>query len=50
MPLPAEREGDPLQRQPDITLATTTYGWTPTVSLRDGLASMIDYFRTEETI
>ncbi len=48
VPLPAEREGDPLQRQPDITLAATTYGWTPTVSLRDGLGRMIDHFRTHE--
>ena len=50
VPLPDEREGDPLQRQPDITLATTTYGWAPTVSLRDGLARMIDFFRTHESI
>lgn len=50
VPLPDEREGDPLQRQPDITLATSTYGWEPTVSLRDGLARMIDFFRTHESI
>ena len=50
VPLPDEREGDPLQRQPDITLATATYGWAPTVSLRDGLARMIDFFRTHESI
>jgi dTDP-glucose 4,6-dehydratase len=46
--LPPEREGDPLQRQPDITLAATTYGWAPTVSLRDGLGRMIHHFRHHE--
>ncbi len=50
VPLPSEREGDPMQRQPDITLAWSSYGWTPTVSLRDGLSMMIDFFRTHETI
>ncbi len=50
IPLPSEREGDPMQRQPDITLASSTYGWTPTVSLRDGLSKMIDFFRTHETV
>ncbi|MEO6124577.1 MAG: UDP-glucuronic acid decarboxylase family protein [Ilumatobacteraceae bacterium] len=47
MPLPAEREGDPMQRCPDITLINSTYGWSPTVSLRDGLALMIPAVRTE---
>lgn len=50
IPLPPEREGDPLQRQPDITLIHATYGWQPTVSLRDGLARMIDFFRTHESL
>jgi dTDP-glucose 4,6-dehydratase len=50
IPLPAEREGDPLQRQPDITLATTTYGWTPTITLRDGLTRMIAHFRDHEQL
>lgn len=50
VPLPAEREGDPLQRRPDITLATTTYGWEPTVSLHDGLSRMITHFRDHEKI
>ncbi len=45
--LPAEREGDPMQRCPDITLVSTTYGWSPTVSLRDGLARMIPTVRAE---
>lgn len=48
VPLPPEREGDPLQRCPDITLARDVLGWEPTVSLSDGLARMIEYFRTHE--
>jgi nucleoside-diphosphate-sugar epimerase len=46
-PLPSEREGDPMQRCPDITLATSTYGWKPEVDLREGLEHMIAAFRTE---
>jgi nucleoside-diphosphate-sugar epimerase len=45
VPLPAEREGDPVQRRPDITLIRETYGWEPRISLRDGLVRMIDHFR-----
>ena len=36
---------DPLQRSPDISLATETIGWTPQVSLQDGLVETISYFR-----
>jgi nucleoside-diphosphate-sugar epimerase len=50
VPLPDEREGDPLQRQPDITLARTTYGWEPTIPLREGLGRMIEWFRTNESL
>jgi nucleoside-diphosphate-sugar epimerase len=50
VPLPDEREGDPLQRQPDITLASSTYGWQPNISLRDGLARMIEFFRAHESL
>ena len=50
VPLPAEREGDPLQRQPDITLIRSTYGWEPSVSLRDGLGRMIEHFRVHEAL
>ena len=50
VPLPAEREGDPLQRCPDITLVRDTYGWQPSIPLRDGLQRMIDFFRTQEGI
>ena len=41
-PLPTD---DPKVRQPDITLAKKKLGWTPKVSLRDGLAKTIEYFR-----
>lgn len=41
-PLP---EDDPLQRQPDITLAKNRLDWEPSVNLNDGLAKTIDYFR-----
>jgi UDP-glucuronate decarboxylase len=39
---------DPTQRQPDITLATQRLGWAPTISLRDGLAKTIEWFRAIE--
>jgi dTDP-glucose 4,6-dehydratase len=35
-------EDDPKQRKPDITLARELLGWSPEVSLRDGLARTID--------
>ncbi|SEH63705.1 UDP-glucuronic acid decarboxylase family protein [Magnetospirillum fulvum] len=41
-PLPAD---DPLQRRPDITLAKETLGWTPKVTLEEGLERTIAYFR-----
>ena len=37
---------DPLQRQPDITLARTALGWEPKVALDEGLDRAIEYFRT----
>jgi UDP-glucuronate decarboxylase len=42
-PLPQD---DPLQRQPDITLARQKLAWEPKVPLRDGLVKTIDYFRS----
>jgi UDP-glucuronate decarboxylase len=39
---------DPLQRQPDISMAKQMLDWTPTVELREGLASTIDYFKRTE--
>ncbi len=35
--LPAPPD-DPRTRRPDLTRAKTVLGWSPTVSLRDGLA------------
>ncbi|MFC0398023.1 UDP-glucuronic acid decarboxylase family protein [Paraburkholderia rhizosphaerae] len=40
--LPAD---DPVQRCPDVSFARSILGWTPKVSLEDGLARTIDYFR-----
>jgi dTDP-glucose 4,6-dehydratase len=43
--LPPERDGDPLQRCPDISLVESLYGWRPTIDLREGLQRMIDWAR-----
>jgi nucleoside-diphosphate-sugar epimerase len=50
VPLPPEREGDPLQRCPDINLIGATYGWKPSVTLADGLTRMIDWFLNVEKV
>ena len=50
IPLPPEREGDPAQRRPDITLVNDAYGWTPTIDLREGLSRMITWFSAVEGI
>jgi UDP-glucuronate decarboxylase len=42
-PLPAD---DPLQRQPDITLARQRLSWEPSVPLREGLVKTIEWFRS----
>lgn len=36
---------DPLQRQPDITLAKKELGWEPSIQLEEGLNKTIDYFK-----
>ncbi|HEY6428503.1 MAG TPA: UDP-glucuronic acid decarboxylase family protein [Acidimicrobiales bacterium] len=41
-PLPTD---DPTRRCPDITLARTELGWSPTIGLRDGIERTIQYFR-----
>jgi dTDP-glucose 4,6-dehydratase len=41
-PLPVD---DPRVRQPDITRARAALGWEPKVSMEQGLARTIDYFR-----
>jgi UDP-glucuronate decarboxylase len=50
VPLPPERDGDPLQRNPDITLARNLLSWEPKISLRDGLQRMIKHFVAVEGI
>jgi UDP-glucuronate decarboxylase len=40
-PLPAD---DPIQRQPDITLAKEKLGWEPKIELEEGLKNTISYF------
>jgi dTDP-glucose 4,6-dehydratase len=42
LPLP---EDDPKTRQPDISRARDLLGWEPEVSLREGLAKTVEYFR-----
>ncbi|MDA0651811.1 MAG: SDR family NAD-dependent epimerase/dehydratase, partial [Proteobacteria bacterium] len=40
-PLPAD---DPVQRQPDISLARQKLDWEPKIALDEGLGKTIDYF------
>lgn len=44
-PLPSD---DPMQRQPDISLAKKVLNWTPKIELEEGLIKTIAYF--EETL
>ena len=46
-PLPAD---DPKRRRPDISKAQDRLGWTPAISLEEGLAETIAYFRQELAI
>ena len=39
-------QDDPVQRQPNITLAKKSLKWKPTVSLDEGLIETVEYFRT----
>jgi dTDP-glucose 4,6-dehydratase len=41
-PLPQD---DPTRRRPDITLAQKLLGWSPKVSLREGLERSLEYFK-----
>jgi UDP-glucuronate decarboxylase len=43
-PLPQD---DPKQRKPDISVAEAQLGWTPKMSLREGLKPTIAYFRAD---
>lgn len=38
-------QDDPLQRQPDISLAKKELAWEPTIKLKDGLIKTIAYFK-----
>lgn len=40
-------EDDPQRRKPDITRAKTVLNWEPRVSLKEGLARTIEYFKLE---
>lgn len=42
-PLPSD---DPMQRQPDISLARKELGWEPKIQLREGLSHTIEYFKS----
>lgn len=42
-PLPSD---DPMQRQPDITLARQKLNWEPKIQLDEGLMHTIEYFKT----
>jgi UDP-glucuronate decarboxylase len=42
-PLPAD---DPRQRKPDIALAQKLIGWSPAVSLREGIRRTVEYFQS----
>lgn len=50
LPLPGERDGDPMLRCPDITIAKGQLGWSPSIGLREGLTRMIDWITTHEDI
>jgi len=41
-PLPSD---DPVQRRPDVSMAKAKLGWEPKVSLEEGLARTIEYFK-----
>lgn len=43
LPLPQD---DPMQRQPDISLAQKTLAWKPIVNLEEGLKHTISYFKS----
>jgi dTDP-glucose 4,6-dehydratase len=39
-------QDDPVRRRPDISLAGELLGWSPTVSLEEGLRRTVEWFRT----
>ncbi len=46
-PLPKD---DPKQRKPDITKAKERLGWEPQVTLAEGLAKTVEFFRKQQTV
>ena len=38
-------QDDPVRRKPDISLAESALGWSPSISLEEGLKKTIEYFR-----
>ena len=40
---------DPLQRQPDITLAKKVLNWEPKIVLDEGLLKTIEFFKQNYT-
>ena len=42
LPLP---DDDPVRRRPDITRAQEVLGWSPTISLDEGLRPTVEFFR-----
>ena len=38
-------EDDPKQRRPDITKARRILGWSPVVTLEEGMRLTVEYFR-----
>jgi nucleoside-diphosphate-sugar epimerase len=49
VPLPAGRTGDPMQRKPDLTIATRDLRWAPNVALRDGVQLLLDWLVATST-
>jgi UDP-glucuronate decarboxylase len=43
LPLPSD---DPMKRKPDISLAKKELGWSPKISLDEGLVKTIEFFKT----
>jgi len=40
-------EDDPKKRKPNIAKAKKMLGWTPKVSLKEGLGKTIEYFKNQ---
>ncbi len=43
----AARPDDPTRRQPDISKAKKLLDWEPTISIDEGLARTLEYFKQE---